>query len=226
MLFRSTNSSLTPGQMANSNCTAPYSRYADLQPAKRALFGSLRRTYFFEKNVFLADVGTYVPQQVGLFCSSMQGEPKQWVFSGRGERSSALIHCEWELLHSICCESLCGKGAELSRTRNVCTLTSAGPDLAPSHARNTFSLHAFTKHGAWLLPEGAIKAWTYAHHYYSIPTIFMHDLDLFYFSKPVFNTIGSAETKKLIQSLLLCAACLSGWKCKNVRMHEVYQKCH
>ena len=39
---------------------------------------------------------------------------------------------------------------------------------------------------------------------------FMHDLDLFYFSKPLFNTIGSAETKKLIQSLLLCAACLSG----------------
>lgn len=71
-----------------------------------------------------------------------------------------------------------------------------------------------------------LKVWTYAHNYYSILIIFMYDLGLFYFSKPLFNTIDSEETKKLIQSLLLCTACLSGWKCKNVRMHEVYQKRH
>lgn len=80
---------------------------------------------------------------------------------------------------------------------------------------------------AWLLPERTtLRGWTYAHNDYSAPFIFMHELDLFYFSKPLFNTRGSAESKKLIQSLLLCTACFSSWKCKNVRMHEGYQKCH
>lgn len=45
----------------------------------------------------------------------------------------------------------------------------------------------------------------------------MHELDLFYFSKPLFNTRGSAESKKLIQSLLLCTAASLA---ENVKMSE------
>lgn len=163
-------------------------------------------------------MGTYVPQQVGLFCSSMQGEPKQRVFSGTGERSSVLIHCENFCIASVVKVSVEKELSLLKQGMSAPSESSTGPDLAPSHARNTFSLHAFTKHGAWLLPEGAIKAWTYAHNYYSTPTIFMHDLDLFYFPKPLFNTIGSAETKKLIQSLS-AVCCMLIWlkmqKCQN-----------